>query len=561
MTAPKETDSDRPAIKKGLPSNVNTPEYILQRIKYHSKYVPMRLTFEERKLLRLLEAALNVSEYTDKIDIVSYTSKTKRIIAQLREMCSILSGLVVASSNMDTTNTSGGRTLFGNRSNNNNNNSIRPPNANINQDGQVDFSANAQWYQDIFEIGRRYKIMNPEKMRDSFGKLMYMLMDSRLPEIREAMEFDLYKPVKTVYSFLKSKAMGGNGSETLDLDSVDDDDIPVLGLFNDPLLIQATMEIIPEGKARATIQREIQRKETAIKILSKKYSSAPSSMLFSKPSDAANGKKATGIITADDICQSLYSIGDYHAYLRSNRYPVEEMIRMLTTFFDPNSIGPDGPEFSLGISMGRGGARLSHNHTKQFHYVHQSLTLWSLIMQDMFLLWSLADDDLTNSRNRYTLADTGQGLNRVKPCPKVGRTMHTIVKKAMDRTGTWIGSSVIHLGDRTVPNALFFLDKYLQVPRILTPVYLVIKEIDKISRDPFIHEWIENQFGSVEGLKKTILADFFKHAFDGSGADNGFDAGSCIDGRLTSAWNWENSIAKKPYYKIFLVCGFTGFND
>ena len=24
----------------------------------------------------------------------------------------------------------------------------------------------------------------------------------------------------------------------------------------------------------------------------------------------------------------------------------------------------------------------------------------------------------------------------------------------------------------------------------------------------------------------------------GSGADNFFDAGSCIDGRLTSAWNW-----------------------
>lgn len=30
-----------------------------------------------------------------------------------------------------------------------------------------------------------------------------------------------------------------------------------------------------------------------------------------------------------------------------------------------------------------------------------------------------------------------------------------------------------------------------------------------------------------------------RHGFDGSGADNFFSAGSCIDGRLTSAWEWS----------------------
>jgi hypothetical protein len=74
-------------------------------------------------------------------------------------------------------------------------------------------------------------------------------------------------------------------------------------------------------------------------------------------------------------------------------------------------------------------------------------------------------------------------------------------------------------------------------------------------KNPAILVFIENEFGSVEGCIKEILTDFFRHAFDGSGADNYFDAGSCIDGRLTSAWQWCSLLEKKRYFPVFLLTG------
>ena len=103
-----------------------------------AKYIPVRLTLGERKMLRLLDAALQVSEYTDKIDTIGYgMSKAKRIVHQIRELCSILSGLMLAADYKK------GQELFEDR----------------------DFVANESFFQRLFEIGRRHKIQNPDKMR------------------------------------------------------------------------------------------------------------------------------------------------------------------------------------------------------------------------------------------------------------------------------------------------------------------------------------------------------------------------------------------------------------
>ena len=67
-------------------------------------------------------------------------------------------------------------------------------------------------------------------------------------------------------------------------------------------------------------------------------------------------------------------------------------------------------------------------------------------------------------------------------------------------------------------------------------------------------------YGGIEKDKKDILQDFFKFGFDGSGGENFFDAGSCIDGRLTSAWNWCSRLSEKPFYPLFRLTGFLSFD-
>lgn len=473
----------------GLPSSSCVPAAAHGSIAERARYVPLRLSHDERKLLRLLESALNVSEYTDKVDILTWRSKNQRIHAQIRDLCAILSGLVVA------TNYKRGQELIRDRT----------------------FADNADFFQDIFELGRRYKILNPDKMRSEYGKLMYLLMDSSEPAVQELLEFRCVCPLRTVHRFLEER--GG------------------LALLDDPLMATATAEIVAGERPRHEIQRDIKVKERARELLAKRYSS-------SRLSD-------------EDILQCIYSISDNNSYLLFNRDPIDRMIHFFHRYFKPDS---HEPGYSLGIQGGRDGARLTHNHERQYHYVLQSLTLWREISTEMFKLWYLAESDMLREGNTYRLCDTGQGLNRVQSAPQVGRAMQQILNRVQARIGSWVGSSVVHLGDHNVPNALMFIDKYTQVPRILNPVVMVLEELPKLYRDPNLRQYIDNTFGGVEQCRKAILVDFCRHAFDGSGADNFFDAGSCIDGRLTSAWNWCSKLEKKPYYHVFKLAGWTGFD-
>ena len=71
-----------------------------------------------------------VSEYTDRVDILAYSQKEQRIIDQIKDMCSILSGLLVSSD-------------------------YRAGQRLITAKG---FEDNGEFFQDLFEIARRHKV-------------------------------------------------------------------------------------------------------------------------------------------------------------------------------------------------------------------------------------------------------------------------------------------------------------------------------------------------------------------------------------------------------------------
>jgi len=341
---------------------------------------------------------------------------------------------------------------------------------------------------------------------------------NQLPEVRDILNFTCVQPIETVNLVLERH----EASE----------------LLRDDLIAYATMEIYSDGRSRREVQRDVKKKEQAIETLARKY--------------ARNG------LSQEQARQCIYSIGDNHAFLRTNRDPCERMIAYLKEYFHPTHAKDN--KSSLAIRSGKGGARLSHDHARQYAYVLQSLTLWREILHDMFRLWSHAEQDLLSPDVTYRLRDTGQGLNRVQAAPKTSRLMHEILHKAQSSIGSWVGSSVIHMGDHNVPNAFMFIDKYSQIYRMLLPICNTLSQVPNFMEKSALRSYIEDEFGSEENLYNEILGDFFRHAFDGSGADNFFDAGSCIDGRLTSAWNWCSNLEKKRYFPCFLLGGFVGFD-
>lgn len=491
------------------------------------QFIPMRLSEDERRQLTVLENALEVCEYTDVVDVTfSHTRKSKlsRIFESLVDVMSISSGLLLSNNLTKGEQLVGGKTL----------NQIIP------------------MFKDIFEVARRHKIMNPAKMRNTYGKLMYMIMDTESHAVKNELKASFRKPILTVWGFLESKgadALHSLADPTWGLAACSSFYVPAEYETGDD---DDDEESTPEMRLRH-LAAVAESKAQAVQTLINSYSSAS--------------------LSADDIKRVVDSISDNEAFLDYNVKPVDRIIKVLKSSFNPSNV--EEP-FSLQISGSSrsrkilssfsslysgysssftgGGSCLSHDHSTQYNFVLQTFTLWREIMKNMARLWLFADMDLTIEQ--YRLVDTGQGYQRLQMCPRISNEMQRVLSRVKGQFSRWVGLSVVHLGDRDVPNALVFIDKYTQVARILAPIARCIDQLPNLVEDVHFHKYVSDEWGSIGGLRLQILSDFFKHGFDGSGDDGG----SCIDGRLTSAWNWCSKLHKKPYYYVFMFTGFQGFD-
>ena len=240
-------EASDPVIQNNKRKEMNNQHGSFNSIRERSKYIPLRLSLGERKMLRLVEAAMICCDYTSLVDDCNLNSSSKAMAKRthsiLRHVTSILQGLVLSCDS----------------------------NANIDEDGsEEDYSS---FFRRLFEIARRHKVMNPEKMRTEYGKLVYMLQDAVSPTIQQNVPYcktglSLVSPMETVYKFLSER----NGLDMLD----------------DPLMEIATEEILAGKKSRNQINAEINRKERAVAMLKQNYKSSQ--------------------LSADDIHLCLYSI-------------------------------------------------------------------------------------------------------------------------------------------------------------------------------------------------------------------------------------------------------------
>ena len=75
------------AMLNDINNAVNLPSATSDDMVERAKYIPIRLTYEERKSLRLVSAAIHVSDYTNSVDVV-FKNRARRHHVRLQQIVS-----------------------------------------------------------------------------------------------------------------------------------------------------------------------------------------------------------------------------------------------------------------------------------------------------------------------------------------------------------------------------------------------------------------------------------------------------------------------------------------
>lgn len=156
LVAPKSLSEERHAE-----ADLSTASHH-QTVYERAKYIPLRLSMGERKMLRLVEAAMACCDYTTEVD-KPFKSIPKRTHAQMKHITSVLRGMVTAC------DYNAGQALL----------------------EYEEYGEYETFFRQMFEIARRHKIMNPEKMRTEYGKLIYLLQDAVSGSVKPHLEFSV----------------------------------------------------------------------------------------------------------------------------------------------------------------------------------------------------------------------------------------------------------------------------------------------------------------------------------------------------------------------------------
>jgi hypothetical protein len=75
------------------------------------------------------------------------------------------------------------------------------------------------------------------------------------------------------------------------------------------------------------------------------------------------------------------------SHTHSHTHTHTDTCRYLKELYSPDEIKNGN---SLAVHSGDDGARLTHDHKMQYHYILQSLTLWRDLLDEMYMLWYVA---------------------------------------------------------------------------------------------------------------------------------------------------------------------------